>query len=65
MTTEPPLSSLVAVDALDRMPAEPFASYAALLFEGAAAFLDRLAAARPFGSTEALFAAARAIAMSG
>jgi 2-oxo-4-hydroxy-4-carboxy--5-ureidoimidazoline (OHCU) decarboxylase len=36
----------------------------AALFEGAPRFLDRLAAARPFGSWDALFAAAERIALA-
>jgi 2-oxo-4-hydroxy-4-carboxy-5-ureidoimidazoline decarboxylase len=42
--------------------AEDFAAATAPLFEGAPRFLARLAAARPFASTEDLFGRARAIA---
>jgi 2-oxo-4-hydroxy-4-carboxy--5-ureidoimidazoline (OHCU) decarboxylase len=50
------------VAALDAMPAGEFVAAVAPLFEGAPGFLWRLAAARPFGSDEALFARAGAIA---
>ena len=48
---------------LDDLPAEAFVARMAPLFEGAPRFLARLAAARPFGSEEALFAAAERIAL--
>jgi OHCU decarboxylase len=51
------------VTALDELPADEFAARMAPLFEGAPRFLDRLAAARPFGSAEALFQAAERIAL--
>jgi len=51
--------SMAALDALD--PAA-CADALAPLFEGAPRFLARLAAARPFGTPERLFAAARTIA---
>lgn len=47
---------------LDTAEAPAFAEAVAPLFEGAPRFLARLAAARPFGAWEGLFAAARAIA---
>jgi 2-oxo-4-hydroxy-4-carboxy--5-ureidoimidazoline (OHCU) decarboxylase len=47
---------------LDTGPAEAFEAAVAPLFEGAPRFLARLAAARPFDSTDALFATARRIA---
>ena len=53
-----------SVDELDRLSPEAFADAVAPLFEGAARFLARLAAARPFGSHAVLFAAAREIARS-
>ncbi|MEO7664059.1 MAG: 2-oxo-4-hydroxy-4-carboxy-5-ureidoimidazoline decarboxylase [Candidatus Limnocylindrales bacterium] len=43
-------------------PASDVVSMLAPLFEGAPRFLDRLAAARPFGTWDALFDAARSIA---
>jgi 2-oxo-4-hydroxy-4-carboxy--5-ureidoimidazoline (OHCU) decarboxylase len=55
-------SRLPSVDELDRMPAPEFVEAVAPLFEGAPRFLGRLAAARPFGSAEALFDRARTIA---
>jgi len=55
----------VAMDirSLDACEAGAFTAAVAPLFEGAPRFLARLAAARPFGSAEGLFAAARAIAL--
>jgi 2-oxo-4-hydroxy-4-carboxy--5-ureidoimidazoline (OHCU) decarboxylase len=50
------------VTALDRLPDDEFASIAAPWFEGAPAFLARLAAARPFGDAATLFARASEIA---
>ena len=50
------------IRALDACPSAAFTAAVAPLFEGAPRFLARLAEARPFGSSEALFAAARAIA---
>jgi OHCU decarboxylase len=52
----------VDVEALDRASTEAFVAAVAPLFEGAPRFLARLAAARPFGSAEALFARAEEIA---
>ncbi len=49
---------------LDDLPTETFVARMAPLFEGALRFLDRLAAARPFGTPDALFAAAERIALS-
>jgi 2-oxo-4-hydroxy-4-carboxy--5-ureidoimidazoline (OHCU) decarboxylase len=51
-----------SVEEFDRMPALEFVEAVAPLFEGAPRFLGRLAAARPFGSAEAMFDCARAIA---
>lgn len=51
-----------AADTLNALSAEAFADALAPLFEGAAAFLRRLAAARPFESDDALLAAAREVA---
>jgi 2-oxo-4-hydroxy-4-carboxy-5-ureidoimidazoline decarboxylase len=50
------------IDALDACSASAFTAAVAPLFEGAPRFLGRLAAGRPFGSSAALFAAARTIA---
>jgi 2-oxo-4-hydroxy-4-carboxy-5-ureidoimidazoline decarboxylase len=50
--------------ALDAMPAADFVASVGPLFEHAPGFLYRLAAARPFGSPERLFARAREIAQS-
>ena len=47
---------------LDGLPASAFRAEMATLFEHAPRFLDRLMAARPFGSWDALFAAAERIA---
>ena len=49
---------------LDDLPTETFVARMAPLFEGAPRFLDRLGAARPFGTPDALFAAAERIALS-
>jgi OHCU decarboxylase len=49
---------------LDALPAEAFVAEMAPLFEGAPRFLARLAAARPFGSEEAVFDAAERIALA-
>ncbi len=53
---------LPPIDILDRISAGIFAATMAPLFEGAPRFLGRLANARPFGSLEALFERARAVA---
>jgi len=50
------------VAALDRLPEDAFVEAAAPWFEGAPAFLRRLAAARPFGSGARLFDRAEEIA---
>ena len=57
---------MLAVDAshLDRLPEGEFVTAMAPLFEGAPRFLARLAAARPFGSTDRLFDQALAIALA-
>lgn len=65
--SEPPSEALsqappLDIDALDACAVSAFTAAVAPLFEGAPRFLGRLAAARPFGSPEALFAAARSIA---
>ncbi|HEY7735178.1 MAG TPA: 2-oxo-4-hydroxy-4-carboxy-5-ureidoimidazoline decarboxylase [Candidatus Limnocylindrales bacterium] len=53
---------MASIEELDRLPPEAFGAEMAPLFEGAPGFLGRLAEARPFGTDEALFARARAIA---
>ena len=50
------------IRSLDSCPTATFTAAVAPLFEGAPRFLARLAADRPFGSVEAMFAAARTIA---
>jgi len=50
------------IDELDVIAPGAFASRVAPLFEGARRFLGRLAMARPFGTADAMFATARAIA---
>jgi 2-oxo-4-hydroxy-4-carboxy--5-ureidoimidazoline (OHCU) decarboxylase len=52
----------LAIEALDAAPAGEFQGAVAPLFEGGPRFLARLAAARPFGTWDGLFAAARSIA---
>ena len=54
--------AVMDIRALDTCATGTFTAAVAPLFEGAPRFLARLAAARPFGSTEAMFAAARSIA---
>jgi len=49
---------------LDGVPDGAFRGQMAGLFESAPRFLDRLVAARPFGSWDALFAAAERIALA-
>jgi 2-oxo-4-hydroxy-4-carboxy--5-ureidoimidazoline (OHCU) decarboxylase len=49
---------------LDELPARDFEAAVSPLFEGAPRFLARLAAARPFGADEAMFAAAERIALA-
>jgi 2-oxo-4-hydroxy-4-carboxy--5-ureidoimidazoline (OHCU) decarboxylase len=51
-----------AIEGLDSASPAEFVAAVAPLFEGAPAFLARLAAARPFGTWPALFDAARSIA---
>ncbi len=53
---------IVSIEHLDAAPTADFAAAVAPLFEGAAAFLGRLAVARPFASWDALFDSARRIA---
>ena len=60
MTTEP--AEALSIDRLDVIAPGAFAVAVAPLFEGARGFLGRLAMARPFGSSEAMFARAREIA---
>jgi 2-oxo-4-hydroxy-4-carboxy--5-ureidoimidazoline (OHCU) decarboxylase len=50
--------------ALDTLPPDAFIAAASPWFEGAPRFLARLAAARPFGSADELFARAEAIALA-
>jgi 2-oxo-4-hydroxy-4-carboxy--5-ureidoimidazoline (OHCU) decarboxylase len=50
------------VEELDAMAPDAFAAAVGPLFEGAPAFVDRLARARPFESDDGLFDAARAVA---
>jgi len=50
------------VEVLDRLPAATFVASVAPLFEGAPTFLARLAAARPYGTPDAFFERAEAIA---
>jgi 2-oxo-4-hydroxy-4-carboxy--5-ureidoimidazoline (OHCU) decarboxylase len=50
------------IHALDRATPDAFGAAMSPLFEGAPAFLARLAAARPFGSWPALFERARGVA---
>jgi 2-oxo-4-hydroxy-4-carboxy--5-ureidoimidazoline (OHCU) decarboxylase len=52
----------MGIEALDSCATATFTAAVAPLFEGAPRFLARLAAARPFGSPEALFGTARSIA---
>jgi 2-oxo-4-hydroxy-4-carboxy-5-ureidoimidazoline decarboxylase len=52
------------VTRLDTLPPDAFAAEVAPLFEGAPRFLARLAAARPFGDDDAMFAAAERIALA-
>jgi 2-oxo-4-hydroxy-4-carboxy-5-ureidoimidazoline decarboxylase len=49
---------------LDGVPDATFRAEMAALFEGAPQFLDRLVAARPFGTWDALFASAERIALA-
>ena len=64
MTAERPASAAasLAIDELDVIAPGAFAARVAPLFEGARGFLGRLAVARPFGTIEAMFVQARAIA---
>jgi 2-oxo-4-hydroxy-4-carboxy--5-ureidoimidazoline (OHCU) decarboxylase len=52
----------LAIDELDVIAPGAFGARVAPLFEGARGFLGRLAVARPFGTIEAMFDQARAIA---
>jgi 2-oxo-4-hydroxy-4-carboxy--5-ureidoimidazoline (OHCU) decarboxylase len=52
----------LSMDRLDVIAPGAFAAAVAPLFEGARGFLGRLAMARPFGSVDAMFVTARAIA---
>lgn len=63
--TEPqsaPPSADLSIDRLDVIAPGAFAGAVSPLFEGARGFLGRLAMARPFGTIDAMFAAAREIA---
>ncbi|MBA3235382.1 MAG: 2-oxo-4-hydroxy-4-carboxy-5-ureidoimidazoline decarboxylase [Chloroflexi bacterium] len=64
MTTDPVSSTVPSLssDRLDVIAPGAFAAAVAPLFEGARHFLGRLAMARPFGTMDRLFEAARAIA---
>jgi len=57
-------ASAIDIASLDSCAAAAFAAAVAPLFEGAPRFLGRLAAARPFGSIDELFARARRIAQA-
>ena len=52
----------MSIEAIDGLDDAACAAALAPLFEGAPRFLGRLAAARPFGGADALFARAREIA---
>jgi 2-oxo-4-hydroxy-4-carboxy-5-ureidoimidazoline decarboxylase len=56
--------SRLDIDTLDGLPAVEFVEAVAPLFEGAPRFLGKLAAARPFGDEETMFARAVAIALA-
>jgi 2-oxo-4-hydroxy-4-carboxy-5-ureidoimidazoline decarboxylase len=60
--TERERAPALAMDRLDVIAPGAFAAAVAPLFEGARGFLGRLAMARPFGTTDALFERAREIA---
>jgi 2-oxo-4-hydroxy-4-carboxy-5-ureidoimidazoline decarboxylase len=60
----PPAGVVPPIDVLDTLPRDQFVAAAAPLFEGAPAFLGRLADARPFESVATFFETARAIAHS-
>lgn len=60
--TERSAPTSLSMDSLDVIAPGAFAAAVAPLFEGARRFLGRLAVARPFGSSEAMFARAREIA---
>lgn len=55
------MTAALDISTLDAVPAREFVAAMAPLFEGAPGFLWRLAAARPFGSAEALFRKARQV----
>jgi 2-oxo-4-hydroxy-4-carboxy--5-ureidoimidazoline (OHCU) decarboxylase len=56
--------AVLDIRSLDDSAAAAFTATVAPLFEGAPRFLGRLAGARPFGTSEALFAGARSIAQA-
>jgi 2-oxo-4-hydroxy-4-carboxy-5-ureidoimidazoline decarboxylase len=56
------VTAFVPLPALDALDADAAADALAPLFEGAPRFLARLAAERPFGDPDALFARARGVA---
>ena len=60
----PPAGVVPPIDVLDTLPRDQFVAAVAPLFEGAPAFLGRLADARPFESVATFFETARAIAHS-
>jgi 2-oxo-4-hydroxy-4-carboxy-5-ureidoimidazoline decarboxylase len=62
MSTGETASASLDIDELDVIAPGAFAHRVAPLFEGAKGFLGRLAVARPFGTTDAMFATARTIA---
>ena len=62
MTIETNVAGDLDIDELDVIAPGAFAARVAPLFEGARGFLGRLAMARPFGTTDAMFATARTIA---
>jgi 2-oxo-4-hydroxy-4-carboxy-5-ureidoimidazoline decarboxylase len=60
--TDRDIAQSLSMDRLDVIQPGAFAATVAPLFEGARLFLGRLAMARPFGSSDALFERAREIA---
>ena len=61
-TTDAGATETLSIDRLDVIAPGAFVASVAPLFEGARGFLGRLAMARPFGSIEAMFDRAHAIA---
>ncbi len=64
MATRPAATAPPPIAELNRLPTDAFAQALAPLFEGAPAFLARLAADRPYRSYADLFERARAIALA-